>query len=59
MDPLAIGLLVAVSLLVLLAAGIPIGVAMATVGIGGMYLGAGPALTFGQLRTLPFAVVNN
>lgn len=59
MDPVVIGYLAAVALLVTLAAGIPIGIAMATIGVGGMFLGVGTALTFGQLRTLPFAVVNN
>ena len=32
---------------------------MGVTGVVGMLLGAGEALTFGQLRTLPFAVVNN
>ncbi len=59
MDPLLIGYLGAGLLLALLAFGVPVGVAMGAVGIGGMYSGAGEALTFGQLRTLPFAVVNN
>jgi tripartite ATP-independent transporter DctM subunit len=59
MDPVFIGYIAALTLLVALALGIPIGVAMATIGVGGMFLGVGPALTFGQLRTLPFAVVNN
>lgn len=59
MDPVAVGYAAAFALLLLLAAGIPIGVAMASVGVGGMLLAVGPALTFGQLRTLPFAVVNN
>lgn len=59
MDPVGVGYAAAFALLILLAAGIPIGVAMASVGVGGMLLAVGPALTFGQLRTLPFAVVNN
>jgi tripartite ATP-independent transporter DctM subunit len=59
MDPLTIGYLGMVALLALLAAGTPVSVAMGTVGIVGLYLGAGPLLTMGQLRTLPFAVVNN
>jgi tripartite ATP-independent transporter DctM subunit len=32
---------------------------MGIIGIGGMLLGAGPALTMGQLSVLPFWVVNN
>lgn len=59
MDPVVIGYCAALALIVSLAIGIPIGVAMGAVGVGGMLLSVGPALTFGQLRTLPFAVVNN
>lgn len=59
MDPVHIGYVAALALIVALAAGIPIGIAMGAVGVGGMMLGVGPLLTFGQLRTLPFAVVNN
>ncbi|MEE8455708.1 MAG: TRAP transporter large permease subunit [Limibaculum sp.] len=54
-----IGYLGAGLLFVFLALGIPVGIAMGVIGIGGMLIGAGEALTFGQLRTLPFAVVNN
>lgn len=59
MDPLLIGYLGAGLLFVFLALGIPVGIAMGVIGIGGMFLGAGEAMTFGQLRTLPFSVVNN
>lgn len=59
MDPVVIGYCAALALIVSLAIGIPIGIAMGAVGVGGMLLSVGPALTFGQLRTLPFAVVNN
>ncbi len=59
MDPVVIGYIAALALLIALALGIPIGVAMGTIGVAGMLLGVGPLLTFGQLRTLPFAVVNN
>lgn len=59
MDPVVIGYSAALALIVSLAIGIPIGIAMGAVGVGGMLLSVGPALTFGQLRTLPFAVVNN
>lgn len=59
MDPLFIGYAGAGILFAFLALGIPVGVAMGIIGIGGMLIGAGEALTFGQLRTLPFAVVNN
>jgi C4-dicarboxylate transporter DctM subunit len=59
MEPLLIGYLGGALLFVLLALGIPVGVAMGVIGIGGMFIGAGELLTYGQLRTLPFAVVNN
>ena len=59
MDPLTIGYAGAGILFVFLAMGIPVGVAMGAIGIGGMLLGAGPLLTMGQLRVLPFGVVNN
>jgi C4-dicarboxylate transporter, DctM subunit len=59
MDPLIIGYVGAGMLFVFLALGIPVGVAMGIIGIGGMFIGAGEAMTFGQLRTLPFSVVNN
>jgi C4-dicarboxylate transporter DctM subunit len=58
-EPLAIGYAGAGLLFVFLAMGIPVGVAMGVIGIGGMLLGAGPLLTVGQLRVLPFGVVNN
>jgi tripartite ATP-independent transporter DctM subunit len=58
-DALLIGYSGALLLFLFLAAGIPVGVAMGVIGIGGMYFGAGEALMFGQLQTLPFAVVNN
>jgi C4-dicarboxylate transporter DctM subunit len=59
MEPLLIGYLGGALLFVLLALGTPVGVAMGVIGIGGMFIGAGELLTYGQLRTLPFAVVNN
>ena len=59
MEPLTIGYAGAGLLFVFLAFGIPVGVAMGVIGIGGMLLGAGPLLTMGQLRVLPFGVVNN
>ena len=40
-------------LFVLLAVGIPVGVAMGAIGIGGMLLGAGELFTWGQLKVLP------
>lgn len=59
MDPVLIGYAGAGFLFALLALGVPVGVSMGVVGIGGMVLGTNLAFTMGQLRTLPFAVVNN
>ena len=59
MDPVLVGYLGAGLLLFFLAAGIPVGVAMGAIGIGGMLLGAGELFTWGQLKVLPFWVVNN
>ena len=44
LEPLAIGYTGAGLLFVFLAMGIPVGVAMGVIGIGGMLLGAGPLL---------------
>ena len=59
MDPVLIGYLGAGLLFVFLAIGIPVGIAMGVIGIGGMLLGAGELFTWGQLKVLPFWVVNN
>ena len=58
MDPLFVGYAGLILLFVFLALGIPIAVAMGVVGIAGMYLGAGELFTIGQLKSLPFATVN-
>lgn len=58
MDPLIVGYAGIIFLFLFLAIGIPVAVAMGTVGIVGMYLGAGELFTMGQLRSLPFATVN-
>jgi len=49
----------ALGLAVLLALGVPVGVAMGLVGAAGMWLVLGPTLAIGQLKSLPFAVVND
>lgn len=59
MDTLTLGYLCVGALFILLALGVPVGVAMGMLGIAGMYFGFGEAFAFGQLRTLPFAVVGN
>ena len=59
MEPLTIAYLTGGCLFAFLALGIPVGVAMGLVGVGGMLLALGPNFAFGQLQTLPFAVVND
>ncbi len=59
MEPLTIAILAAVCLFLFLGLGIPVGVAMGLVGVGGMLVDLGPNFAFGQLQTLPFAVVND
>lgn len=58
MDPLTVGYVSVIALFVCLAIGIPVAVAMGMVGIVGMYLAAGDLFVMGQLRSLPFATVN-
>ena len=57
-DPLLVGYVGVVMLFLFLATGIPVAVAMGTVGIAGMYFGVGEMFVVGQLRSLPFATVN-
>ena len=59
MDPVHIGYLSAVLLLLLLALGVPVAVALGSIGIGGLLLGVGSNMTIAQLSSLPFTVVNN
>ena len=59
MDPMVVGYVGAGLLFVFLGIGIPVGVAMGVIGVGGMLLGAGELFAWGQLRNLPFWVVNN
>ena len=57
-DPLIVGYAGVILLFVFLALGVPVAVAMGVVGICGMYFGVGELFLFGQLRSLPFATVN-
>ena len=57
-DPLIVGYVGVVALFLFLATGVPVAVAMGVVGIAGMYLGVGELFLVGQLRSLPFATVN-
>ncbi|MGI9465229.1 MAG: TRAP transporter large permease subunit, partial [Aestuariivirgaceae bacterium] len=58
MDPITVGYLSVIALFVCLAIGVPVAVAMGGVGIVGMYLAVGELFVTGQLRSLPFATVN-
>ena len=57
-DPLIVGYVGVVLLFLFLALGVPVAVAMGIVGICGMYVGVGELFLVGQLRSLPFATVN-
>lgn len=59
MDAVTVGYLSAGLLMLLLALGVPVAVAMGAIGIGGMLIGVGANLTVAQLSSLPFTVVNN
>jgi tripartite ATP-independent transporter DctM subunit len=59
MSSVTVGYLSAILLIAALALGVHVAVAMAAIGIAGMWLAVGPALTFSQLQSVPFAVVNN
>ena len=59
MTAVSIGYLSAGLLLLLLALGVPVAVAMGAIGIGGLLIGVGVNLTVAQLSSLPFTVVNN
>ena len=58
LDPLIVGYAGVVLLFLFLALGVPVAVAMGIVGICGMYVGVGELFVVGQLRSLPFATVN-
>jgi C4-dicarboxylate transporter, DctM subunit len=59
MDPITVGYCAIALLFVLLAIGVPVGVALGVAGVAGMWVGAGPAFVAGQLETLPYAVSAN
>jgi C4-dicarboxylate transporter DctM subunit len=54
LDPVTICILAIVALLILLAIGTPVAVALGLVGFGGMFAAGGAALALGQLYTLPY-----
>lgn len=59
MAPLLVGYIGVAILFLFLFAGLPVGVGMGLIGVGGMLLAVGPAFAVGQLSTLPFAVTSN
>jgi len=58
-DPGLTAIIVMVLLLVFLAAGVHIGVALGLGGVLGMYLAIGPEAALGQLATVPFSTTNS
>ena len=59
LEPGITGIIVAGLLLVFLAAGIHIGVALGLSGLLGMFLAIGPQAALGQLATVPFSTTNS
>ena len=58
LDPLIVGYAGVILLFLFLGLGVPVAVAMGIAGICGMYFGVGELFVIGQLRSLPFATVN-
>ena len=56
MDPVLTGMTAVICLLALSVLGIPIGVALGTVALTGLWLVAGPAMALISLKTLPYAL---
>jgi tripartite ATP-independent transporter DctM subunit len=59
LDPATTGIIVMALLVVLLAAGVHIGISLGLGGILGIYLAIGPNAAWGQLATIPFGTTNN
>ena len=59
LDPVTAGVLVAILLFVLLAAGVHIGVSLGLGGILGILVTIGPQAAWAQLATIPFSTTNN
>ena len=58
-DPLSLGIAALVVLVALIAIRIPIGYAMAAVGMGGVLILSGPAILLSQLKTLAYGTFSN
>ena len=59
LDPGTAGIIVMVLLVVLLTAGVHIGISLGLGGLLGIYLAVGPNAAWGQLATIPFSTTNN
>ena len=59
MDPLAVGGIAILALLVLLAFGVPVGLAMATVAAVGLYLEIGPTFLLSTFQSLPYSLTSD
>ena len=59
LDPATTGIIVMAVLVVLLAAGVHIGISLGLGGILGIYLAIGPNAAWAQLATIPFSTTNN
>jgi C4-dicarboxylate transporter DctM subunit len=59
LDPATTGIIVMALLVVLLTAGVHIGISLGLGGILGIYLAIGPNAAWGQLATIPFSTTNN
>jgi tripartite ATP-independent transporter DctM subunit len=56
MDPILTGIAAMICLLALSALGVPVGIALGTVALTGLWLAAGPAMALISLKTLPYAL---
>jgi tripartite ATP-independent transporter DctM subunit len=59
LDPATTGIIVMAVLVILLAAGVHIGISLGLGGILGIYLAIGPNAAWAQLATIPFSTTNN
>ncbi|MGO6986367.1 TRAP transporter large permease [Rhizobium leguminosarum] len=59
LDPLTIGVLAIVAMLLLSIAGVPVGIAMASVGVAGLWMTGGAAFALNTLMNLPFSMASD
>ncbi|MBW8638175.1 TRAP transporter large permease [Hoeflea sp. WL0058] len=58
-DPLAMGLIAIAAMLILSVAGVPVGIAMGSVAVVGLWITGGSAFALGVLTNLPFATASD